>query len=49
LITVNACAFAVPAYRKVGFEALGPALPREGVIAIPMALPVGGCDLLACD
>ena len=42
-ITVNASAFAVPAYRRLGFVPLGPAQLRDGLVVTPMAftLPAG--------
>ena len=40
-ITVNASAFAVPAYRRLGFVELGPAAGRDGVITTPMAYRPG--------
>lgn len=36
-ITVNASAFAVPVYRRLGFVVLGTAEVREGVVVTPMA------------
>ena len=42
-ITVNASAFAVPVYLRLGFVALGPPEQRDGLVATPMAftLPPG--------
>lgn len=39
-ITVNASAFAVPVYLRLGFAVLGPAQMREGVKSTPMAFAI---------
>ena len=40
-ITVNASAFAVPVYRRLGFVELGPAELRESIVTTPMAFATG--------
>jgi predicted GNAT family N-acyltransferase len=39
-ITVNSSPFAVPAYEKMGFRAVGPFREVNGIIFIPMERPV---------
>lgn len=43
-MTVNASAFAVPVYLRLGFVALGPAEVREGVKSTPMAFLIESPD-----
>jgi GNAT superfamily N-acetyltransferase len=43
-ITVNASAFAVPVYLRLGFALLGPADVREGVKSTPMVFAIDGSD-----
>lgn len=42
--TVNSSVFALPMYQRFGFEALGPAIARDGIAYIPMRWerPQGG-------
>ncbi|MEO7326464.1 MAG: GNAT family N-acetyltransferase [Dokdonella sp.] len=46
-ITVNASAFAVPVYLRLGFAALSPAEEREAVMSTPMAFVIDALDSAA--
>lgn len=37
-LTVNASSYAVPAYERLGFRAIGPAATRHGITSTPMRL-----------